>query len=340
MIESGSCESDLPMTETPRDRLEARLAEELGQTSIPEAHRLSDEIRRRHGDTVAAVVFYGSCLRKRDAAGGVLDFYVLVDDYACAYSSKWMAVANAWLPPNVFLMQVGDGEDALRAKYAVMTCEDFAKAALPESSHSIVWSRFCQPARIVWARDEDARRGVVAAAAEAVLTMIRASLAVVDAAEDGIRIFTAESLWQTGFGRTYGTELRTESVDTIRQLFDADPGRYDEVTRSALEVLAGTGEVSLCGLADGDGAQSVRMSAEVEKAMLDGWRRRAGPVKALYGVRLVKSAFTFGDWLPYALWKLNRHTGVEIEPTPLQRRHPFLFGWPVILRLLLSQKLR
>jgi hypothetical protein len=328
------------MTETPRERLEARLAEELAQTSIDEAHALSDEIRRRHGETVAAVVFYGSCLRKRNAAGGVLDFYVLVDDYARAYSSKWMAIANAWLPPNVFLMQVGEGDEALRAKYAVMTCEDFSKAALPDSSHSIVWSRFCQPARIVWARDDDSRHAVVAAAAEAVLTMVKASLAVVEAAEDGIRRFTAESLWQTGFGRTYGTELRTESADTIRQLFDADPGRYEEITRMALEVLSETGEVAFCKPAVAEDENSVRMSPEVEKSMLDGWRRRAGPVKALYGVRLVKSAFTFGDWLPYALWKLNRHTGVEIEPTPLQRRHPFLFGWPVILRLLLSRKLR
>jgi len=47
-----------------------------------------------------------------------------------------------------------------------------------------------------------------------------------------------------------------------------------------------------------------------------------------------------GDWLPYAIWKLNRHTGVRIEPTDRQRRHPLVYGWPVILRLLRQQKLR
>ena len=51
-------------------------------------------------------------------------------------------------------------------------------------------------------------------------------------------------------------------------------------------------------------------------------------------IRLIKSALTFGDWLPYALWKLNRHSGVTIELTERQRRHPLIFGWPVLIRLI------
>ncbi len=54
----------------------------------------------------------------------------------------------------------------------------------------------------------------------------------------------------------------------------------------------------------------------------------------------IKSAVTFGDWLPYALWKLERHTGREIQLTPSQRRHPLLLGWPVLLRLLRERGLR
>ena len=321
-----------------RRELESCLIEELSQPSIEEAHRLSDEIRRRHGETVVAVVFYGSCLRKRDARGGVLDFYVLVDDYRRAYASRLMALANAWLPPNVFMLILGEGESALRAKYAVMTTEDFLQASFPESSHSIVWSRFCQPARVVWARDDASNLAVAAAATEAVLTMVRASLALIDPEDDGLLRFTGESLWQTGFGRTYGTELRPEADDTIRQLFDADPDRYQNVTRLALEILAADGD--LTALEAVEAGYRVTMRSDVQASMKQGWQRRAGPIKILYAVRLIKSAFTFGDWLPYALWKLNRHTGVQIEPTPLQRRHPFLFGWPVILKLLLSRKLR
>ena len=333
-----------------RRELESCLIEELSQPSIEEAHRLSDEIRRRHGETVAAVVFYGSCLRKRDARGGVLDFYVLVDDYRGAYASRLMALANAWLPPNVFLLILGEGDGALRAKYAVMTTEDFLRASFPDSSHSIVWSRFCQPARVVWSRDDVSRRNVAAAATEAVLTMVRASLALIEPEDSGQLRFTSESLWQTGFGRTYGTELRPEGDDTIRQHFDADPDRYENVTRLALEILAADDDLMALETVErgepaepgenGAGGYRATMQCDVQASMKQGWQRRAGPIMIAYAVRLIKSAFTFGDWLPYALWKLNRHTGVQIEPTPLQRRHPLLFGWPVIFKLLLSRKLR
>ena len=56
--------------------------------------------------------------------------------------------------------------------------------------------------------------------------------------------------------------------------------------------------------------------------------------KLAYVGQLFKTAFTFGDWLPYALWKLERHTGKPLQISERQRRHPFVFGWPVLARLL------
>jgi hypothetical protein len=55
---------------------------------------------------------------------------------------------------------------------------------------------------------------------------------------------------------------------------------------------------------------------------------------------LLKSALTFGDWLPYALWKLERHTGTRVELTDRQRRAPLIWGWPVIVKLLWQRALR
>ena len=49
---------------------------------------------------------------------------------------------------------------------------------------------------------------------------------------------------------------------------------------------------------------------------------------------LLKTAFTFGDWVPYVLWKIERHTAVRVEVSERQRRHPLIFGWPVIFRVL------
>jgi hypothetical protein len=70
-------------------------------------------------------------------------------------------------------------------------------------------------------------------------------------------------------------------------------------------------------------------------------RRLRRPAAKLVGVaQLLKSAVTFGDWLPYALWKLERHTGTRLEPTERQRRHPFVFAWPLLFRVLRRRELR
>jgi hypothetical protein len=43
------------------------------------------------------------------------------------------------------------------------------------------------------------------------------------------------------------------------------------------------------------------------------------------------TAFTFGGWLPYALWKLSA-TQAPHQPTPRQQLHP-LVGWPILWRV-------
>ena len=62
--------------------------------------------------------------------------------------------------------------------------------------------------------------------------------------------------------------------------------------------------------------------------------------KALAIAGLLKTAFTFQGWLPYVVWKLERHSGKRIELSERQRRRPLVYGWPVILRLLREGVLR
>jgi hypothetical protein len=44
--------------------------------------------------------------------------------------------------------------------------------------------------------------------------------------------------------------------------------------------------------------------------------------------------------VPYALWKVERHTGTRIEYSERQRRHPFIWGWPLVFRVLRNRDLR
>ncbi|HYB99967.1 MAG TPA: hypothetical protein VEC57_12620 [Candidatus Limnocylindrales bacterium] len=312
--------------------LAALLEAEERREVLPEVVAMAQEVRRRHGDAVQAVLFYGSCLRRSYVDDGVLDFYAIVDSYRAAYASRILALSNAALPPNVYYLEHAVGGRTLRMKYNVLSRADFAAACRPESLHAIVWARFCQPFAVVWARDDQVRSTIAADAAEAVLTMISRMLALAPQAR------TAEELWQAGFAATYGTELRTESDATIRSVYEAAPQRYGRVASLAMAELARRGLAS--GAIDGDGRIQGGLHGEAARSIARSWRRKLPVAKSLYAVRILKSALTFGEWLPYALWKLQRHTGVRIEPTERQRRHPLIWGWPVVLRLLLRQNLR
>ncbi|HEY5656635.1 MAG TPA: hypothetical protein VIY27_02490 [Myxococcota bacterium] len=299
------------------------------------AVRLAREIRERHAGAVSAVVFYGSCLRKMTLEG-VLDFYALVDDYSRAYASRPAAWLNAAFPPSVFYVECKTPGGVLRAKYAVMSGRDFARAASGRSVRSGVWARFCQPAQVVWARDAEARDAVASCVARAVRTAVQCALPLLPD-EDGAQRFDARSLWQALFRETYAAEMRPERDETIRSLYDAAPQHYARALSAGLASLAEGGRVEV--RQAGDAWIVTHRPGQLRKARR-ARRVRRPAAKLLALVQLLKSACTFGDWLPYALWKLERHTGTRLTPTARQRRHPFVFGWPLILQILRRRDLR
>jgi hypothetical protein len=324
------------MTYDASPSLSQFLALELTQPAPREALPLVSEIRQRHGTAVVAVLFYGSCLRTRKFEDEVLDFYVLVDSYRAAYSSRTFAWLNAALPPNVFYLEARDEQKTLRAKYAVISTADFQQAVTPRSVHAIVWGRFCQPFAPVYARDEAAHILVTQCAVQAALTFVSRIVPLLPASGDRQR-FRSEDLWQRGFQETYGTELRPERPERIRQLYTVATDRYDQVASAALRELEHRGLLQVNH--EGEWV-SVAMPRQSRRRAVLSWKMRRPLAKALYAVRLLKSAATFGDWLPYVLWKLGRHTGKQIELTERQRRYPLVWGWPVIFRLLWRRDLR
>jgi hypothetical protein len=50
-------------------------------------------------------------------------------------------------------------------------------------------------------------------------------------------------------------------------------------------------------------------------------------------LRLLKAAWTFEGATRYALWKIERHSGVHIPLTPWRERHPVLAAPGVLFRL-------
>jgi hypothetical protein len=285
-------------------RLESLVAETLAEPVDPRAVAMAAALAAEYPDAARAVLFYGSCLRQRELDGLMLDFYLIVSDYRDAYRSKWLTVANAIVPPNVFPF----AHDGLIAKYAVLSEADFARECGLDAGSVSVWARFAQPSRLVWAKDDAARASVVAAVAAAPVTLFALTRPRMDEGrDDPLAIFRA------GFSLTYGAELRAERASRPESIVDADGVYY---ARLGAAVLAS-------GVPDA----GARASAAA-------WRRRSRWGKALTLIRLAKATTTFAGGVDYIAWKINRHAGTEIEVRPWQRRWPILGALTLLPRLL------
>jgi hypothetical protein len=315
--------------------LETLVTGELAEPAPEAARELADAIREQHGDCVAAIVFYGSCLRKRTDAG-VLDFYAVVDSYRAAYRSRPLAWANALLPPNVFYLERDGPSGRLRSKYAVISCADFEAAAAPSARRSGIWARFCQPTTAVYTRDDDARRLLVRVTSAAIATALRVGVPLLPGSDPAIR-FRFDEFWQHTLRETYAAEMRPESPETIAGIYAAAPERFDRAARGGLAALAAAGWLRW---QENDAGVRVELDPDVRRRAARAWHRRKPLRKLIYFVALLKSAATFGDWLGYVLWKLERHSGTRIEVTARQRRHPLVWGWPVLWRVLRERTLR
>jgi len=290
------------MTETLHDLVAAELVEPVE----PRVSAMAEAIAGLYPGAARAVLFYGSCLRERALDGLMLDFYLVVSDYRSAYGRGWFAFANALIPPNVFPFE----HEGLGAKYAVLSEADFARECSEGARSVSVWARFAQPSRLGWASGEAARARAIAAVAEAAPTLFALTIpAKAEHRDDPLFVF------RTGFGLTYGAELRAERRERAAAIVEADEERY---RRIGAAVLAERGEPADSGVA------TARRRWK--------WRARRG--KALTLVRLAKATTTYAGGVDYLAWKINRHAGTRIEVKPWQRRWPILGALTLLPRLL------
>ena len=283
---------------------------------------LLEEIRQKHGDALLAILVYGSWLRgKRDT---MLDFYVLVEDYRTLESS-WQGWMCRLLPPNVYhIHHEPDNTDkqghGLRAKYALLTLSRF-QHAMKHDFHSYFWARFAQPCEVLFARDQATRDTLTDAFNYASATFVRR---VVPAMQDS---FSSGDLWTRGLSLTYQSELRTESIDRGETIYGFNPGFYDRVTHSLAH------KTTKFSYSDSDNVYNNQCGRVARKLSPLVWWLRRAQGKLLSVIRLFKAAFTFNEPLEYLLWKIERHSGLYIEPTPRQLKHPLIFAWPLLWKL-------
>ena len=290
----------------------------------PELSALGAELRNRYGESVAAILFYGSCMRSGNLLDGLADLYVLVDRYRPVYRGRGMAFFNWLLPPNVFYLEVPVATGTVRAKYAVLSMTQLLKGTSTAWFQSYLWGRFAQPTAILYARDDQAAKQAVAALGQAALTLLTRSLPCLP------ERFTARQLWEGSLALSYRTELRAEKSNRNVHLFETYQDHYQQLTRAALPGIPYPVQSPPGGQ---ENRYAARIAQRVRQQSRFGWALRRIQGKLLSLLRLVKAIFTFRGGVDYILWKLERHSGVKIEAPERVRRHPLIFGWGLVWRL-------
>ncbi len=297
------------------------------QPVAPAFHYLAEQLLEIYTDSAQAILFYGSCLRSGDATDGIADLYIIVDDYHKAFQRPYQASLNKLLPPNVFYLERPFEEITVRAKYAVLTLNDFLKGTSTRWFHSYLWGRFAQPTVLIYTRSEALADQIRIGLAQAALTFIARVVPCLPAT------FSTRDLWTQGLRLSYRAELRAERPDKIVKLFDANVNFYENLTRAAISEIHYQVEYD-------DAKRPHRyhtsIAHNIRKTSWSAWKLRSAQGKVLSVLRLAKAVTTFENGFDYILWKIERHSGVSIQIPDKLRRKPLLaallFFWRLYRR--------
>ena len=290
------------------------VSEELRAPAPPHAVMFAQRLVEAF-EAPVAVLFYGSILRTGDLEG-VMDFYVLT----AGPRSGWRGLAGRVLWPDVSYHEVEHQGRTLRAKVAAMTLAQFQNAVLGQGIDTTIWTRFVQPSALVWTVDSAIGDAVIEAVAEAARTATRFAAAL------GPHEGPPDAYWSALFQQTYAAEFRVEKGGRERSILAFEPQRYENL------LVACWREQGLLDIVS-RGAVQPNLSAEDHKRLNAAWRVRRSLGKPLNLARLIKAAFTFEGAARYAVWKIERHTGLSVPLTPWRERHPVLAAPGVLWRL-------
>ncbi len=287
------------------------------------------------GNALAGLVFFGS--RRTGAARAnvwsAYDVFVVVETYRAFYGALrragltgkrpgLMALVSGWLPPTQYSLRFEP--EGVHVKAAVIRRDTWRRETSPRRRDHFCMGRLCQPTRILYARDEDARglllEGLVFAHRETWRWGRPWLPPSFDADSYGRSVLRTSMRW----------EVRPEPAGRANSLWEAQRDIQIPVFEVLLRELEERGEVApVPGRA--------------------GWFRPARPVRASERLRLqmyfrrsivratarwLKHVVTFEGWLDYIVRKASRHTGQPITLTERERRWPWIFAWGRFFRYL------
>ena len=277
--------------------------------------RFLEDILEKYGDSVEAVLLYGSWLRgERDT---LPDFYVILKDYR-QLPTLWQRTANKILEPNVYQLILVESDSKCSAKYATVSMRSLEEK-ITNGFHPYLWARFSQPSKILYTKSKVVLDTLNALMHHSAIRMMEEVLGMLPPA------FTSRCMWKTALTLTYASELRAENPSKINSLID----HYESYFES--RVLENSNALGLIEVTKHEWTFHCSNQFRFKSRLR--WKVRKTLGVLLSVARLLKATSTFNQPLQYLLWKIERHTGIKENATELQLKHPLIFSWPLLWKL-------
>jgi len=295
---------------------------------------LLDAIAGASAGSLNAVIFFGSrSSGVSTTAASAYDLMLVCEAPARFYRSLHQAgllrrsptllsLVDSWLAPT----QIRLTHQHRVAKATVVSISALEQATSKRRRDQFLAGRLFQDVHLVWTRNESARDRVELAIHSA--RRITLDWVMPDLPDR----FDADQYVRQLFRTSFRFEVRPENRGRADALYEAQSGPLRPLFAGVLEEFAAEGRLQAC--PDGGFAlpRPVTSSMRIKRRLFLEWSRLRATA------RWPKHAITFDGWLDYIVRKAERHSGETIVLGPLERRLPFLFLWPRILRFLLRQR--
>ncbi len=298
----------------------SRRMQELGHD--PELQAFIRHFQDKFGDSVAAIILYGSFLSevtRKDSS--FRDFFVILDSYK-ATGNAAKRLLHKVVPPDLYHTEVEmPDQGTVDGKFYLLSKKHFERLTHEGAPDIYVMGRLSKRVACVYARDEDARKMVVKGLASATELVMRYAVAYMDEPMD------RPSLYKLAMRLSYIAEMRMEDHTRVDQLFQAGEDYYYTVYGKILERLFQ--EDAVRETRDGR-IQRTEKGPGISPLQAKSFIRRSKR-RSMY--RWPKLVITVDNWMDQMAGKLERTHGIKLQVPEKRSRFSFYTGYRLFKQL-------
>jgi hypothetical protein len=306
------------------DKIKALVAERTLAQPALDMSPYVNRIVHIYGEKILGIYMYGSMLSEvTKSTTSFPDFFVVTDGYHKVFQKLSHRILAYPLPPHIFHLRLNETE---RCKYNLLALHRFQRETSTRAADVYIFGRFGKRVSLVYSRDQQAQKDLVDCCVSAMRTV-----ALWSARGMGFEPFDEKQFTLACLNLSYAGETRVEATSKVPKLFTSEQNFYMQVYPALLREFSETTHW-VRQRADGRYELSGNSIARWVRSKRFQWFLKRSRIRGI--LRWPKFLVTVDEWVDIILAKIERTKGIKLDPTPAARRHPLIFGWPYLFRLI------